>query len=201
MCVWFSNICKLEGKERTVHENETRESVRLGQVFPGHLILESPGMPLSPSCTRSHSKAVPTPSSPAGVWFLLLTVTVGSRRKSPRVYMHGFPCLPTIQTRNGKENSETENHSTTKKKKVKFQESKMWLANQRWEPGIPATFSFRLLWKSGLILPCKRMKTFLEPQREKVSRQTYCLISSVFTWPWLVFLVIHIHLWLQWTKN
>lgn len=115
-CVWFSNIWQLEGEERTMHENETRESARLGQLFPGHLILESPGMPLSQSCRWSHSKAVPTPSSPAGVWYLLLTVTVGSRRKGPRVYMHGFPCLPTIQTKNGKENRETENHSTTKQK-------------------------------------------------------------------------------------
>lgn len=73
-------------------------------------------MPLSQSCRRSHSKAVPTPRGPAGVWFLLLTVTVGSRRKVPSVYMHGFPCLPTIQTKNGKENSEIENHSTTKQK-------------------------------------------------------------------------------------
>lgn len=104
-CVWLSDVWQLEGEERTVHENETRKSARLGQVFPGYLILESSGMPLSLSCTWSHSKTVPTPSSPAVVWFSLLAVTVGSRRKVPRVYMHGFPYTPTIQTKNGKENN------------------------------------------------------------------------------------------------
>lgn len=160
-----------------MHENDTRKSAGLGQLFPGHLILESPGMLLSQSCRRSHSKAVPTPRGPAGVWFLLLTVTEG---KFP-----GFICMASLaclqsRPRMGRKTVRLK-ITAQQNKKVKFQESKIWLANQRWGPGIPATFSFRLLWKSGLIFPGKRMKTFLEPQREEGSSQTYCLISSVFT--------------------
>lgn len=183
-----------------MHENDTRKSAGLGQLFPGHLIQESPGMPLSQSCRRSHSKAVPTPRGPAGVWFYFSQSLWAPEGKFPVfICMASLACLQS-RPRMGRKTVRLK-ITAQQSKKVKFQESKIWLANQRWGPGIPATFSFRLLWKSGLILPGKRMKTFLEPQKEEVSSQTYCLISSVFTWPGCVFLVSHIHLWLQWTKN